>query len=142
MVFNMKAFVFTLFLFSPILTYGQLLKPADEQVNEGGASKLVFADSLTQAIELANEDIIKGTRLLLLKDGIAPVVYASDAKFEEDYKIFYHESGCTGPREQIAIEYNKVMFKYLTQTYGKKWVKTARKDILGLKSYKQSIQNG
>jgi len=126
----------SLFFLSPILSYGQLVKPTDEQVNESGASKLVFADSLTQAINLADADIIKGTRFLLLKGGISPVIYASDAKFQKDYKIYYHESGCTGPREQIAIEYNRVMFKYLTQTYGKKWLKTVRKDILGLKSYK------
>jgi hypothetical protein len=131
-----KTFIITLFLLSPILSYGQLLRPTDNQVNESGASKLVFADSLTQATDLANADIIKGTRFLLLRGGISPAVYASDAKFQEDYKIYYHESGCTGPREQIAIEYNRVMFKYLTQTYGKKWLKTVRKDILGLKSYK------
>lgn len=136
MVTTLKIFMISLFLLSPILSYGQLLKPTDEQVNRSGASKLVFADSLTQAINLANADIIEGTRFLLLKSGISPVVFASDAKFQKDYKIYYHESGCTGAREKIAIEYNRVMFKYLTQTYGKKWIKTVRKDILGLKSYK------
>jgi len=136
MVATLKTLIISLFLLSPILSYGQLLKPTDEQVNRSGASKLVFADSLTQAIHLANSDIIKGTRFLLLKGGISPVVFASDPKFQEDYNIYYNESGCTGPREHLAIEYNRVMFKFLTQAYGKKWLKTVRKDILGLKGYK------
>lgn len=126
----------SLFLLSPILSHGQFSQLTDEQINCSGASRLVFADSVKQAIILANADIIEGTRFLLLRSGISPLVFASDAKFQEDYKIYYHESGCTGPREQIAIEYNRVMFKYLTQTHGKKWLKTVRKDILGLKSYK------
>jgi hypothetical protein len=68
------------------------------------------------------------------------VVYASDAKFQKDYKNYFHESGCTGPKERIAMEYNRIMFEYLTRTYGKKWIKSARKDILGLKHYKQNIK--
>ena len=136
MVRPLKIFLISLFLLFPILSYGQLLKPTDEQVNRSGASKLVFADSLTQAINLANADIINGTLFLLLKSGISPVVFASDAKFQEDFSIYYYESGCTGPNEKLAIAYNSVMFKYLTQIYGKKWLKTVRKDVPGLKRSK------
>jgi hypothetical protein len=56
---TMKILMKSLFLFSPILGYGQLVNPTDEQVNESGASKLVFADSLTQARNSANRDIAK-----------------------------------------------------------------------------------
>ncbi|MEJ7559889.1 MAG: hypothetical protein WKF66_16375 [Pedobacter sp.] len=118
-----------------------MTEPTDEQVNKSAASKLFLADGLTRAIDLANADILSGTRFLLLKSGISPVVFSNDAKFQENYKIYYHESGCTGPNEQIAIEYNRVMFKYLTHAFGKKWLKTVRKDVLGLKGYKQNISN-
>lgn len=123
-------------LLSPILSYGQLSRPTDEHFNRSGVSKLVFADGLTQTIDLANADINRGTRFLLLKSEISPVAFPNDTKFQGDYKIYYQESGCTGPSEQLAIAYNSVMFKYLTQTYGKKWLKTVRKDVLGLKGYK------
>jgi len=115
MVNSLKTLMISLLLF-PILSYGQLSRPTDEHLNRSGASKLVFADDLTQAIDFANADINRGIRFLLLRSEISPVSYPSDAKFQGDYKIYYHESGCTGPREQLAIAYNSVMFKYLTQT--------------------------
>ena len=134
MVTTLKILMIALFSLFSILSYGQS-KPTDEQVDRSGASKLVSADSLSQAINLANADIIEGTRFLLLKSRISPVVLAGDEKFQQDYKIYYYESGCTGPNEKIAIEYNRVMFKHLTQAYGKKWLKNVRKDVLGLKRY-------
>ncbi|MCX2477237.1 hypothetical protein OQZ33_23085 [Pedobacter sp. MC2016-05] len=134
MVTTLKILMIALFSLFSILSYGQL-KPTDEQVDRSGASKLVFAETLSQAINLANADIIEGIRFLLLKSGISPVVLARDEKFQQDYKIFYYESGCAGPNEKIAIEYNRVMFKHLTQAYGKKWLKNVRKDVLGLKRY-------
>lgn len=134
MVTTLKILMIALFSLFSILSYGQL-KPTDEQVDRSGASKLVLADSLSQAINLANADIIEGIRFLLLKSGISPVVLAGDEKFQQDYKIYYYESCCAGPNEKIAIEYNRVMFKHLTEAYGKKWLKNVRKDVLGLKRY-------
>lgn len=115
----MRTLMISLFLLMPLLNYGQFSNPTDEQVNVSGASKLIFVNSIIQAIDLANTDITKDTPFLLLQGGIAPVIYVGDTEFQNRFRIFYYDYGCTGPSEQIAIEYNRVMFKYLTQRYGK-----------------------
>ncbi|WP_444543962.1 FEKKY domain-containing protein [Pedobacter quisquiliarum] len=53
----------------------------------------------------------KNTTFLLLQGGTAPVIYPGDAKFQKRFRIFYYDYGCPAPIEQIAIEYNSVMFK-------------------------------
>jgi len=124
--------IFGLLIF-PLLSFGQSGKLTDEQINKSGAVKLLFADSLGQAISLAKEDISNGTPFLLLQSVLSPVVYATDEKFENKYKVYYYESGCTGPREKFATEYNKVIFEHLTDHFGRKWKKEARKDVIGLR---------
>lgn len=71
---------------------------------------------------------------LLLSSGISPIVYSTDLRFENDFKIKYLESGCTGPKEEFAIEYNNTIFNYLTDKHGTKWKKDVRKDVSGLKT--------
>jgi hypothetical protein len=121
----------------PLLSFSQSTKLTDEQVNASGAIKLIFVDSLKQASDLAKKDIATGTPFLLLHSGISPVVYSSDGKFEEKYKVYYYESGCTGPTEKFAIEYNRIIFEYLTNLYGGKWKAEIRKDVLGFKKWKR-----
>jgi hypothetical protein len=47
------------------------------------------------------------------------VVYASDSEIENDHKVYYHDFGCTHPRELIATKYNRLMFKYFDSDIGK-----------------------
>lgn len=115
------------------LTFGQTGQLTDDQINKSGAIQLVFVDSLEQVTKLANQDIPNGTPFLLLQSGIAPVVYTTDKKFEDKYKAYYYESGCTGPKEKFAVEYNKIIFAYLTDKYGRKWKKEIRKDVIGFR---------
>ena len=117
-----------------LLTFGQSRHLTDEQINKSGAIQLVFADNLEQAANLADQDIAKGTPFLLLQSGISPVVYTTDKNFEDKYKVFYYESGCTGPTEKFAVEYNKTILKHLTDKYGKKWRKEIRKDVIGFRN--------
>lgn len=93
-----------------------------------------FADSLSQVRELAKSDIANQKMFLLLSSGISPIVYSTDLRFENDFKIKYLESGCTGPKEEFAIEYNNTIFNYLTDKHGTKWKKDVRKDVSGLKT--------
>jgi hypothetical protein len=106
----------------------------DEQIYKSGAIQLVFVDSLAQARQLATQDILNGTPFLLLQSGLAPMVYSTDNNFQNKYDVFYYESGCTGPKEKFAVEYNRTVFKYLTDKYGKKWKKEIRKDVIGFRN--------
>lgn len=132
-----KIIIIYSFLLFPIWGYGQVVNPMDERLNASNVSKLIFASTVKQASDLANADIKKGIRYIVLISGIAPVIDQTDSSFEKSYKIYYYDFGCSGPSQEIAIAYNKVMFDYLTDAYGKKWVKTARKDIIGLKHFKR-----
>jgi len=125
------------FLLFPILGYGQVAKSTDERLNTRNVSNLIFASTMKQASELANSDIKKGNLYIVLISGIAPVVNQVDSSFEKNYKIQYFDFGCSGPSAEMALAYNKVMFNFLTDAYGKKWIKSARKDIIGLKDFKR-----
>ena len=135
----MKLTALILFLLTSVMAYGQRSMLTDEQVNQSGAIKVIFAESAEKAIELAVADIKKGLPFLLLQSGISPEVYPSDNKFEERYQIYYYESGCSGPQEELAIAYNRRMFSYLTEMYGNKWKRDIRKDVIGFKKWRRML---
>ncbi|GAB2705045.1 hypothetical protein GCM10027037_33410 [Mucilaginibacter koreensis] len=78
-------------------------------------------------------DIQHSNVKLLLAGGIAPVYYHGQETFEMKYKLKYYEYGCTPPDQTCMLAYNKVIFKYLDQQYGKRWRKEVRKDVIGYK---------
>ncbi|WP_210463376.1 MULTISPECIES: hypothetical protein [Rufibacter] len=129
----MKNLLLVLLILSSAMAYGQTVKITDEQYNQSGAIKIVFVQSIEEAKELAEEDIRKGLPFLLLQSGISPVVYPTDSEFEETFKAYYYESGCTGPRLEYARAYNQRIFSYLTETHGTKWKRKIRKDVIGFK---------
>lgn len=73
---------------------------------------------------------------LFLQGGIAPVVYTNDKEFEKKYDVFFYDFGCVAPYDNCVIRYNRNAFDYLTRTYGKKWMKEMRKDVIGFKQWK------
>lgn len=120
-----------------IYSFGQFGKPDDTQINNSGANKLYFASSNDEAKSFALNDINNNIPFLLVQGGISPIVYYTDSLFENKYHVFYLEFGCSGPKNEFIIEYNKSIFRYLTKTYNKKWRKGIRKDVIGLKQYKK-----
>lgn len=123
-----------LMITAPCLAQSQ--RPGEDRIKPSGAQKLIFMDSVSQAIRLAKYDIARGTPFLLLQSGISPVVYAADHTFENRYKVSYLESGCTGSREKLASAYDRIIFAYLDVKYGQKWRKEIRPDVIGLKKWK------
>lgn len=117
--------------------YAQKVTHLDRLYNQSGAHKLIFIDSLDDVTQLAEFDIDHGSPFLLLRSGIAPIVYTTDSIFENRYDTYYHDSGCTGPRENLAIAYNIFIFQHLTENNGKKWQSEVRKDVLGFKEWKR-----
>ena len=63
---------------------------------------------------------------------------STDPQFEDKYKTYYYEYGCTGPDQSLVESYNKIIFDYLTDQYGEKWIKEVRDDVVGLKKWKKT----
>lgn len=93
---------------------------------------VVFADCAVNK-EIAEIDIKNDKPRLLIIGSIAPVVYKNQDKFEKKYNIKYYDFGCTPPKEECVIQYNKTIFADLDKKYGRKWRKEVRKDVVGLK---------
>lgn len=110
---------------------------SDEQLNNSGASKLIFVTDEKEAEKMAELDIENGNPFLLLMGGIAPVIISTDPDFEKEYGIYFYEFGCTGPENEIIIAYNKIIFEHLNLTKEKKWVKEVRDDVIGFKEWKR-----
>ncbi|HYG38311.1 MAG TPA: hypothetical protein VD908_06825 [Cytophagales bacterium] len=132
----MKSIITITLIIHSLISFGQSGQLTDEDYNGSGAIKLVFFSEIEKAQELAQADIDKGTPFLLLQSGIAPFTHATDGIFENDFKVYYYEQGCTGPGYEMMKAYNQVIFKYLDENYGKKWRKSIRKDVIGVKKWK------
>ena len=78
----------------------------------------------------AIEDINNGEPKLLLVGSIAPIGNTGiDYEFENKYGIKYYDFGCSPPADACIEEYNKVIFKYLTEKYGSEWKESVRRDV-------------
>lgn len=118
--------------------FGQTKKLTDEDINNSGAIKLVFVTAVDEARELAKKDIENSVPFLLLRSGIAPVVYSTDSAFENKYNVYYYEDGCTGPDYRLTEEYNFVILDHLQKTHGKEWKRKIRKDVVGYKKWRSN----
>ncbi|MBW2962544.1 hypothetical protein [Mesonia aestuariivivens] len=118
------------------IVFSRIGNLTDEQINSSGPAKLLFTKK-SEISNLAKQDIENGNPFLLLQGGIAPVIIATDPQFEDKYKIYFYEYGCTGPDQSLIEDYNKEIFSYLTDQYGKKWIKEVRDDVVGLNEWKK-----
>lgn len=132
-----KIFVFFI-LFSIQFGLAQSGKPSIELINESGAVRISFVQNQKEAEKLAKTDLDNGILVLFLQSGIAPVTYITDEIFENKYKVYYYEFGCTSPEHSLVKTYNNQVFIFLDKKFGKGWRKKIRKDIIGFKEYKKS----
>ena len=135
--------------FFALATFGQtpgdnnqtvLEKPEEQAVKQrhnAGPSSLTFVLDESKARQLAESDIKNGTPFLLLMGGIAPVIVDTDTKFEKKYGVLFYEYGCTGPDDKMLTAYNETVFDFMTDRFGKKWMREVRKDVIGLKAWKR-----
>lgn len=84
--------------------------------------------------QIADLDIKNHKPRLLIFGGIAPIIYMGQEKFENRYKVKYHDFSDILPNIDCAIDYNRTIFDYLDKKYGKKWRKEVRKDVVGYKN--------
>lgn len=83
------------------------------------------------------EDVVKGDVRLYILGGFAPAITKADRKFEEKYKVRFHDFGCTPPPLDYYKEYNVLAFAYLKEKYGEAWEKEIRPNILGWDLWKK-----
>ena len=84
--------------------------------------------------QIADLDIKNHKPRLLIFGGIAPIIYMGQEKFENRYKVKYHDFSDILPNIDCAIDYNRTIIDYLDKKYGKKWRKEVRKDVVGYKN--------
>jgi hypothetical protein len=122
---------------------GQNRKLTDEEINNSTVTKIAFVDTskCDQINELFKKDLGNKTIFLFLQGGIAPIVYTADEEFEYKYGIYFHDFGCVSPDYKCIIEYSISVFDYLTKTYGNKWKREIRKDVIELKEWNRK-KNG
>ena len=126
-----------IFLFLSNLAFGQSKKISDEEINNSGASRINFIENCNEVEKLAEIDIKNETIFLFLQSGEAPIIYYKDENFKKKYNVFFYEQGCIG--SNCTKEYNKIIFNYLLNKYGKKWTKQIRRDVIGFKDWKKQL---
>jgi len=132
-----KTILILLFFSFNQLAFGQNRKLTDEEINDSGPTKMTFIENCDEVEKLFKADLKKGILFLLLQGGIAPVVVTKDKAFENKYQIYYYDFGCNAPNLDCSKNYNEFAFNYLTELYGGKWKKEVRRDVIGLKKWKQ-----
>jgi hypothetical protein len=99
------------------------------------AQKILWATTPDDARKIALADIKEHHFFLYVQGGFAPVVRKEDAGFEKKYKTDISDFGCVGLDRKIVSAYNREVFLYLDKTYGTRWRKELRKDVIGFKEF-------
>lgn len=124
------------------LSLGQNRVLTDEDYCKSSASKITFVNKETcEEIDLwIKSDFKNKTIFLFLSGGVAQVEYTTDKDFENYFGIHFYDFGCIAPSYNCVVEYNSKVFDYLTRKFGKKWMKSVRKDVIGLKEWKRNYR--
>jgi hypothetical protein len=104
--------------------------------------KFLNGEDCKTAVLIAKQDIKQETILLLIVGGIGPIEYTTDKAFQEKYSLIYHDYGDLAAPKDCIIKYNREIFNYLTERYGKAWIREARKDVYGFKEWKKKKKDG
>lgn len=132
-----NAFLILLFFAFNHFAFGQNRELTDEEINNSSPTKITFIEKCDEVEKLFKSDLKNRTLFLLLQGGIAPIVITTDKVFEDKYQVYYYDLGCITPNLDCVKIYNELVFKYLTEMYRTKWKKEVRKDVIGLKKWKQ-----
>ncbi|MCB0637224.1 MAG: hypothetical protein KDC54_11430 [Lewinella sp.] len=101
-------------------------------------NQLVFTTTPDEARSLARIDLTNGEPYLILPGSLAPVVYASEPRFEEAYQVRYYYRGCTGAEYTLVAAYNEVVLDHLQQYFSRRWRRLIRRDVIGFRDWRRS----
>jgi len=121
-----------------ISSYGELDTTIIIENNNISDFNIYFISECEINAEIANIDLKNGNPRLLICGGVAPTEFIGQEKFEEKYGVEYYNYGCISPAHECVLEYNQIIFEYLTQKFGNKWKKEIRKDVVGIKREKKA----
>jgi|GEM_PF-2529575 len=108
---------------------------------QSNSDNIEFLNSKEAFEQLAKKDIQNRKIHLYYASGFSSVNYGNDNIFEKKYKITYYDFGCVAPKHEFLSAYNTQVFNYLSDNFGKDWLKIVRKDIPGLSEYKKSLES-
>ncbi len=115
-----------------------------EVTNKDEIQNVDFYEDGRDLPEQAQRDIELGIAGLYIIGGDPPMSYSTDSLFEERYGVGYRIWGDVIYSESAYYpEYNRIVFDYLTEKFGRYWRKHVRKDVEGYKrySYKKHKRN-
>lgn len=82
---------------------------------------------------VASKDIKRGRAKILTDREVMEDLSLTDREFEKKYGVSFNFPELIVPPEECIVDYNKNVFEFLDNKFGKKWREEIRKDILGLK---------
>jgi len=99
----------------------------------------ISKESCDTVSNLFKEDLSDKNLHLFIVGGPVPTIYETDQDFNKKFKVSYYDFGCIVPTSRECLkEYNYLVFAYLSEKYGEKWLKKVRKDVLGLREWKKN----
>lgn len=125
----------------PLISFSQ--EKTNAEKNRIERSNYFFNYTLkdySKAALYAKQDIENGN-LTLYTSGFLMQRNDEKAKkkvqFTKRYKVTFSGFGmCLAPNYKCVAEYNKQIFDYLTETYGKKWMQKIDKYVIGFDEWK------
>jgi hypothetical protein len=131
--------IFTLILlFLSLTIFGQIENKKDFEKFKS-ISKLTTIDSpnCDSIKKYAESDIKNGNIIILHGDRTQPITNKTDFNYEKNYNLkLYKLDDLTVYNDCMKI-YNWIMFDYLNDKYGDKWLEKIRDDIVGLDEWKK-----
>ena len=131
----MKNKIIFFFIFISLnISYGQN-KSFQDAIDESNVNKILLKIDCDSINSIVNEDIKNESIFIFLNGGVAPIRFSTDEIFEKKYNVHFYEQGCVN--SLCAESYNMIIFDYLKNAYGKKWMKEIRDDAVGFKKWKK-----
>ena len=110
---------------------------SSQQIEESLFAQIHYAHTKKKARKMAQKDIENGRVFIILEGNIVPAISGTEYLFTDKFGAQFQHQGCTAEPEKITAAYNSVVFDHLTNRYGRKWLKSVRKDAVGLKAWKK-----
>lgn len=111
-----------------------------EFTNDETLNSVDFLNTIEDFKNFAKNDIQNNAPKLFFTSGLMVIKKENDNEFQKHFKVNYYDFGCVSPKKNLLKAYNFEVFKFLSDKFGNTWLKTVRKDAIGLDEYKMSLE--